>query len=128
MWKQKKFSSLVTIWLAIAAVLMMALAPSVSRALPSHQKTDDPLWLEICSVHGKNAVTSDSSDPFDEHTAPVHCPYCLVHGDVISPSRSDMAAGTFFSVAYLLTEPSYRSAPASFAWTVASSRAPPAGV
>lgn len=80
-------------WIAILAILLNALMPTVSVALESARgKPVASLgdWIEVCSTQGSTWVRLDSYGRLLEQTerkpvdAPAsahveHCPYCLTH-------------------------------------------------
>lgn len=116
-----------TAWIAIFAILLAALAPSLAWALaPSQQAMP---WSEICSVTGKqaaNGVTSNSGSGQQDGKVPNHCPFCLNHAGYFalpatppdSPLPLDTAAA---SPCFLATTPSPHAACVS-----PPARAPPA--
>ena len=81
-------------WIAVLAVLMAALAPSVSHAL--NAKSGSP-WVEICSAVGAKWVQPDDA-PADEIPVPAgmhaleHCPYCTPHADALAIPAAPSAA------------------------------------
>jgi hypothetical protein len=70
----------VTSWMAIAAILLAAFAPSLSAAFGVGKA---PSWIEVCTAQGSNWVLANG-DVGDEQ-APAHghsldqCPYCSLH-------------------------------------------------
>ena len=78
-------------WIAIFAILLNALAPSISHALARA----DARMAEICSAPGAVQATtlmkSPTTTPLKSSTAPSammqDCGYCLVHGgtDMLAP-------------------------------------------
>ncbi|WP_420475484.1 DUF2946 domain-containing protein [Noviherbaspirillum sp. ST9] len=118
-------------WIACCAVLLAALAPTVSRMLaaacnpPSYQ-------LDICATpHTLSAADEDhtahhSSAPAKKELHLDHCPFCLTHagsfglvptGGLILPDASSVA---------LLPPLFYQSPHPLFVWATPPSRAPPA--
>lgn len=82
----------VTAWIAIFAILLAALAPSLARALAPPQQAMP--WGEICTAAGMQQVAVDAAPDSGSHegSGPRHCPYCLVHaGHFALPS----ATGSF---------------------------------
>ena len=70
----------VTAWIAIFAVLLAALAPSVARAWLSPQKVMP--WGEICTAGGMQTTHDAAPRPDSgQHGGAVfkHCPFCLTH-------------------------------------------------
>lgn len=116
----------ITTWVAILAVLMMALAPLVSQAFGARSASG---WAEICSVYGSKWVKVDAGSA-DRQPTPVsghpldHCPYCSLQAGALG-----------MPPAPLVVEPiaSYREAPLAFlqapstphVWRTAQPRGPP---
>ncbi len=78
----------VTAWIAIFAILLAALAPSVARAWLSPQQAMP--WTDICSVAGlQSAPDVAPLSGSGQHDAGLfkHCPFCLSHaGQVALPT------------------------------------------
>lgn len=80
----------VTTWLALLAVVLGALAPTVTQAMVAGQPKAD--WLEICSVTGMVWVQPDTgatADALPDDSAPQaatpHCSWCMLHGAAAAP-------------------------------------------
>ncbi|MGH6645416.1 DUF2946 domain-containing protein [Aquabacterium sp.] len=124
-----------TAWLAIAAVLLGALVPTVSHGVRawSHAPVS---WVEVCSstgfklvaVTGVKKADAGRGLPSGEH-AGEHCPFCLLHAN-------DAAALPSKVPALALSTPATDDLPflflhasrGLFAWAPAQARAPPASV
>ena len=70
-----------TAWLAVLAVFIAALAPTVSHALRGGAADG---WAEICSAAGVRWINVDPTSKAPQQKAPVghsleHCPYCSIH-------------------------------------------------
>jgi hypothetical protein len=90
---QTRHRRVISSWIAILAILLNALMPTVSMALESSRGQSVPSssdWIEVCSVQGSTWVRLDSHGSLIEQTdrkpvgAPAsahdgHCPYCLTH-------------------------------------------------
>jgi hypothetical protein len=114
-----------TSWIALVAILLVTLAPSVTGWL-SASRTQ--LWGEICSAATLTAAKPGSSAGGGSPAAPhafEHCPYCALHADLAlppDPGRAD--AGVAFA---------FRAQPAAFVrapratatWASAQPRGPP---
>lgn len=119
----------ITAALACLAILMAALAPSISHALSDAGKPRS-LWAEICSSAGLKLVKVDLGSELPAHGEPAsafdHCPFCQTHGGM--PALPSSAA--FFvpaSLGSFAFPPLYYQAPRTlFAWASPQSRAPPA--
>jgi hypothetical protein len=118
-------------WAACLAILMSALAPSVSHAM-ALARGSDIAWMEVCSVAGTKLVKADISGKKADAPATHdtlgqagHCPFCSTHG-------ASFALPPAASPAFQLTE-STRMRPLLFyqspqplpIWTDAQTRAPP---
>lgn len=121
-----------TAWLAMLAVLLSALAPTLAHAVVA--ASDGPRWVQVCSASGMVWVKLEThpgqADPQRSgHSAPsseaaAQCPWCNPHGGaaglpvsaVATPpvSRRAEPAPAFISAATL-----------SGVWSVAQARAPP---
>lgn len=118
-------------WIACFAILLAALAPSISQAVANAKQESGSGWAEICSVAGIRfvQVAADATD--DDKSAGKamqmeHCAFCSTHaGSVGLPPSPIMplpvASGTaIFPALY------YQSPAPLFIWSTAQSRAPPA--
>ncbi len=70
-----------TAWLALFAVLLGALTPTISRALLASGQIDG--WVEVCTAAGMkyvNPLTAAEVDPQTDLQAFAEaCPYCAAH-------------------------------------------------
>lgn len=118
-------------WIACLAILLAALAPSISQAVANAKQESGSGWAEICSVAGIRFVQVDAGAPDDGKSAGKamqmeHCAFCSTHaGSVGLPPSPIMplpvASGTaIFPALY------YQSPAPLFIWSTAQSRAPPA--
>lgn len=123
-------------WIAIFAMALAALAPTVSRALvwgSSHSAS----WVEVCSASGMQWMALDaaasqassvSGAPGDGQPAagnPLdHCPFCLLSADRLGPPSSLQSA---FHLHGEAVAPAARRAPLfrSQAPLAAQARGPP---
>ncbi len=116
-----------TSWIAALAILMAALAPSISHALSAKNGAS---LIEVCTSLGAKWVQLDGSST---DQAPVsgevhsleHCPYCSLHANAVAiPTKpvglplaispSDHAPAAFLAAPRTL-----------YAWASAQPRAPP---
>jgi hypothetical protein len=119
------------IWIACFAILLNALAPSVSHALAALRGA--PTLVEVCSVAGSKMVAVDqaapdgapsSSDSVLHHLE--HCPYCINHAGSAMPPP---ALPTPFAVRGghdVFPSLFYHAPTPLFSWSAANPRAPPA--
>lgn len=82
-------------WIALAAILLLSLAPTLVRAW--HQGSPSPSSLiEVCSAQGTRWVTVSPDDgdkqPAGDHAAQ-HCPWCAHHATTLGlpPAAFDMS-------------------------------------
>jgi Protein of unknown function (DUF2946) len=122
--KIKAHSSIIH-WIAIFAILMSALAPSISQALAINDPSKS-FDSEICSVTGSKLIHIVSADDQskDHQFFAEHCPYCAVQPHYLPPLKSDLnfylsQGNTFFPQIY------YQSPKPLFSWLTLPSRAPP---
>jgi hypothetical protein len=120
-------------WIACFAILLAALAPSISQAVANAKQESGSGWAEICSVAGIRFVQLVQADDgaADETSGGKamqmeHCAFCSTHaGSVGLPPTSPLlplpvASGTaIFPALY------YQSPSPLFIWSTAQSRAPP---
>ncbi len=117
-------------WFACFAILMAALAPSISHALAATNGSGTS-WVEICSTTGIKAVkvvdrtAPGAAVPAETMLHFADCLYCLLHADVpvlphpvgvALPLNADAPAFPFLF---------YQSPRPLFLWAAAQSRAPP---
>ena len=121
-----------TAWIATLAILIGALAPSVSQAMSAFGD-GSTRWLEVCTSAGMLWVAADADadagqsgeDEGGPGFTAGHCPYCCPHaGSFALPPASPPA----FAVdgPHQLQPVLYHAAPRPlFAWAAAHPRAPP---
>ena len=119
-------------WAACIAILMAALAPSVSHAL-ARARGVDIAWMEVCSTTGLKVVQAASAD--GESGAPsssdgkmqaAQCPFCSTHAAVFLLPPSAVRPFPLAGNTRLLPSLFYQSPAPQFIWSSASSRGPPA--
>lgn len=120
----------ITTWVALLALVLGALAPTVTQAVVSGGDRAD--WLQVCSVSGMVWVQADTgqvSDPPPDGNAPMsdvsqHCPWCTLHGGAAGLPVVALS----FDLPQRLTDlpPAFYRAPlTATVWAPAQSRAPP---
>lgn len=125
MLRSRLFKSLAT-WAAFVAVVLAAMAPTVSHALASR---GDARWVEVCAAEGSRWVQGggpgESQAPAGAHALD-HCGYCTLHTQepvlptVGHEARPIAAAACALPIALL------RAGSSARAWASAQPRAPPA--
>ena len=117
-------------WMATFALLLAAVAPTISQALVLVSR-DSAAWAEICSTAGFRRVQSDPSGNQGEPSKPLvamadHCQYCTLQSHAMAPPPAPIAIA---SLAPLTFEAPVLFATARrtlFAWIAAQPRGPPA--
>jgi hypothetical protein len=113
-------------WIAIMAILLAVLAPALNHLLPEASAAQA---IELCTSRGIELVADTGHVPGQRgdplHAQADHCAYCGVHAAshaAIPPSPAVALAAGGHALRPTLF---YQSPRLLFAWTVASSRAPP---
>jgi hypothetical protein len=125
--QRQRASRILTSWLAILALLMAALAPSISHALGSKF---GPSWVEVCTPSGAKWVQAGSGAgdeaPATSGAHPLeHCPYCSLHANDIAVPAASVASAPLLLPAHDLPI-AFLAAPRTlYAWVSAQPRAPP---
>lgn len=127
------FTRRLAAWIACFAILLAALAPSISQAVANAKQQSGSGWAEICSVAGIRFVqvvedgTTEDGKSAGKAMQMEHCAFCSTHaGSAGLPPTSPVlplpvAMGTaIFPALY------YQSPAPLFIWSTAQSRAPPA--
>ena len=127
------FTRRLAAWIACFAILLAALAPSISQAVANAKQQSGSGWAEICSVAGIRFVqvvedgTTEDGKSAGKAMQMEHCAFCSTHaGSVGLPPTGPVlplpvAMGTaIFPALY------YQSPAPLFIWSTAQSRAPPA--
>jgi hypothetical protein len=114
-----------TQWIAILAVLLASLAPTLGHALGN---ASGGSWVEVCTSQGSRWIQAaeDGSQhaPASAHLLE-HCPYCSLHSPTFglppAPVTPLMASGVSHVVPL-----AFLAAPRTLhAWSSAQPRAPP---
>ncbi len=118
-------------WLALVAVLALALMPTLSHAL-TFARGDTVAWAEVCTPQGLKVVAVDGRDA-EAPAAPVniaahleHCPFCKLssHDALPLPPALPAVAEPLPPGPFL--PPLWLQAPRTLhAWASAQPRAPP---
>ncbi len=135
----QRFRQCLHVWIAIFAMAMSALAPTVSRAMGPDEH--GRYLVQLCSAtgvewvalsadeaafYGETGAVSTDSDPAGPSLADDDCPYCSAQfGNALSPPPSlphvfAVAGGAVLPALFLV------SPRPLFAWSPAHPRAPPA--
>src|SRR5690606_9837763 len=114
-----------TAWLAMLAMVLGALAPTVAQAVVASSDRDG--WVQVCSVSGMVWVQIDA-DPAEGDSpmtsGSMDCPWCSVHGGAAGLPPVAASAGPLQQQAEPL--PVYfRTAALRGTWASGLARAPP---
>jgi len=115
-----------TSWIACIAILLSALAPTLSHAF----RGDVPAgWIEICSATGAKVIKlgepGKSTDQGSGGQSMKHCPYCSTHTTVLGLPPAAPAGLTLNTLAFHVPELFLAAPRTLFAWASAQPRAPP---
>src|SRR4051794_3763666 len=113
-----------TRWIALVAILLVTLAPSVTGWL-SASRTQ--LWGQVCSAAspGQAKATSGSGESPAAPHAFEHCPYCALHAG-LAPAPGPRHAGARMALVFRARPAAFAHAPrGNAAWASAQPRAPP---
>ncbi|MET0961280.1 MAG: DUF2946 domain-containing protein [Noviherbaspirillum sp.] len=118
-------------WAACLAILMAALAPSISHAL-SVSRGADIAWMEVCSTSGlkfvEAAASQDEAAPSsssDSMTQSAHCPFCSTHAASFCLPPAAVGAFPIAGNARMMPFLFYQAPGPQFIWSGALSRGPP---
>jgi hypothetical protein len=118
-------------WIACFAILLAALAPSISQAVANAKQESGSGWAEICSVAGIRFVQLADDGAADGKSGGKamqmeHCAFCSTHaGSVGLPPTSPMLPQLVASGTAIFPALYYQSPAPLFIWSTAQSRAPP---
>lgn len=118
-------------WIACFAILLAALAPSISQAVANAKQESGSGWAEICSVAGIRFVQIDGGAADEKSGGKAmqmeHCAFCSTHaGSVGLPPTSPVLPLLVASGTVIFPSLYYQSPAPLFIWSTAQSRAPPA--
>ena len=115
-------------WVAIIALLMSALGPSISQAFTAHTAENNPMGV-VCSSSGVKTVQS-ADDLVNQHGSDQnkaidgHCAYCVLQGHYYLPTDQIVDPNTPKPISHY-PELYYQSPKLLFAWIKSPSQAPP---
>lgn len=120
-------SRVLTSWIAVLAILMAALAPSMSHALGAKYGAS---LIEVCTSMGAKWVQGDSGST---DQAPLsgdaqvseHCPCCSLHANAIAIPAAPLTLALAPALPELLPTAFLAAPHTLFAWLAAQPRAPP---
>ncbi|OGA82381.1 MAG: hypothetical protein A2711_15075 [Burkholderiales bacterium RIFCSPHIGHO2_01_FULL_63_240] len=114
-------------WIAIVAILMLLLAPTLVRAW--HADTPARLTLtEVCSAQGTRWVSVSTDAPADqpaaEHSAQ-HCPWCAHHAPTLGLPPAGLDMSWLRETTHALPRAFLHAPRTLHAWRGTQPRAPP---
>jgi hypothetical protein len=113
--------------IAILAMLMAALAPTLSQALEAGR---GGVWTEVCSATAAtgllpdDAATGDPAHPAAPHTTG-HCPYCSLHANSTGLPPAEPAWSLPVVAGASVVAPPRDTPLVRMVWVAALSRGPP---
>ena len=111
-------------WIAIIAVLMSSLAPTVSQAVSLAQHGQG-ISIEVCTTTGvKMTQVVDVSDADQSSQVGGNCPLCVVQGNYALPLNHELSFAKPVN-SNIYPQLFYQSPKPLFAWVALPSRAPP---
>ena len=111
-------------WIAIIAVLMGSVAPTVSQAVSLAQHGQG-ISIEVCTTAGvKMTQVIDASDADESAQTRVQCPLCLIHGNYALPLNHELSFAKPVN-SNIYPQLFYQSPKPLFTWLALPSRAPP---
>jgi hypothetical protein len=114
-------------WIALVAVLALALLPTVSHALAFVQGERAP-WAEVCSAQRSTRVAAgpEGGAPLAGHAAIEHCVWCGLSGTDLVPPPEAACTMRADGSAELPVSVSATEVATCRVWAPALPRAPPA--
>ncbi|WP_151638601.1 MULTISPECIES: DUF2946 domain-containing protein [Noviherbaspirillum] len=125
-----RYTRLLTAWMALLAILLVALAPSISHAFAA-KSPSSPKTVEICTASGVKQVSvpyEGTLKPFSTVKHDQHfedCPFCRIHSDTPGPVPATVSAILNTVASFPRPFLFYQAPRPLFTWAPAQSRAPP---
>ena len=114
-------------WIAVFAILMSSVAPTISQAV-SLAQSGQGISIEVCTTTGIQMTqvidVSDASNADESTQANGHCPLCVVHGNFVLPLNHELSFAKPVN-SNIYPQLFYQSPKPLFAWVALPSRAPP---
>lgn len=115
-----------TCWVAIVAILMLALAPAISSVL---RGANYAAWINVCRTASLAVAPatqqSGRGNPDDMGHLSAHCPYCALHADTLPPAPRTPSAPRDVLPAFMEPQAFLQAPSVGHVWRHAPSRAPP---
>jgi len=111
-------------WIAIIAVLISSVAPTVSQAVSLAQHGEG-ISIEVCTATGvKMTQVIDVNDADESTQVTDHCPLCVVQGNYALPLNHELSFAKPVN-SNIYPQLFYQSPKPLFTWVALPSRAPP---
>ncbi|HTP71471.1 MAG TPA: DUF2946 domain-containing protein [Burkholderiaceae bacterium] len=124
--RSRRATRLLTSWIAALAILMAALAPSISHALATKGAST---WVQICSAWGAAWVQphdgSGGAPPPNKPHSFDHCPYCSLQAHAFAIPAAPTARVPVASPRRTPPNSDLAAPCTRYAWVGAQPRAPP---
>jgi hypothetical protein len=117
----------VSAWIATLAILLAALAPTISQA--AYHVSGDASWLEVCTAYGMQRVAVGEDPPSPDDAAGLlaeHCSYCSFHSGCAALTSRAVARAVSPDARAAVTARSVHIPRPLLAWAASRPRAPPA--
>ena len=117
-------------WLALTAMLALALLPGVSHALAA-ARGDGYDLTTICTAQGTRVIALDigtDQTPAPQGTGTADCPYCPLGSHLPCLPQTLPQLLTIEQTWGLVAAPPLRAPRAAFSWAAAQPRAPPLAI
>ena len=111
-------------WIAVFAILMSSVAPTVSQAV-SLAQNGQGISIEVCTATGAKMIqVIDVADADELAQATIQCPLCVVHDNYTLPLNHELSFAKPENN-NIYPQLFYQSPKPLFAWVALPSRAPP---
>lgn len=112
-------------WIAVLAILLSALAPSLSQALAAGTGSN---WVEVCTAQGSKWMAAGEAGtepaPASAHVLD-HCPYCSLHAPALGLPPVASMPPLLLQRAHEVPRAYLAARRTLHAWVSAQPRAPP---
>ncbi|MEI6028172.1 MAG: DUF2946 domain-containing protein [Betaproteobacteria bacterium] len=125
-----RFAQRPFVWLALMAMLALAVLPSVSHAL-AFARGGSSAWAEVCTPQGMRMVAvdagrqTDSGAPMQAAAMLEHCALCALGGGAPALPASETAALRLLTGSHILPWLFLHAPRTLHAWRSAQPRGPP---
>jgi hypothetical protein len=122
-WRNNRIAA----WFAIFAILLAALAPTISHA--ANAAKGGMSWIEICTTGGSALIQvpqdQAAGKPAQQSVHLEHCPFCSTHGGHLGLPPANVASLPVAQGQALVPELFHRAPRPLFVWAAGQPRAPP---